>query len=61
MLHAGYCGIASAADTVTAPYVPSPVTIGWEVWVGAIAGVIPFAIGSYQFIARIVSSAEVWL
>ena len=34
---------------------PSPVNIGWEVYAGAIAGVIPFAIGSYQFIARIVS------
>ncbi|DBB01008.1 TPA: hypothetical protein ACH3X1_000911 [Trebouxia sp. C0004] len=36
-------------------YVPSPVTVGWEIYAGAIAGVIPFAIGSYQFIARIVS------
>ncbi|KAL0038996.1 hypothetical protein WJX77_004535 [Trebouxia sp. C0004] len=34
-------------------YVPSPVTVGWEIYAGAIAGVIPFAIGSYQFIARI--------
>ena len=55
MLRAGYCGVASAADGAAQPYVPSPVHIGWEVWVGAIAGVIPFAIGSYQFIARIVS------
>lgn len=34
-------------------YAPSPVTVGWEIYAGAIAGVIPFAIGSYQFIARI--------
>ena len=54
---AGNCGAAFAADAVAAtqPYVPSPVHVGWEVYVGAIAGVIPFAIGSYQFIARIVS------
>ena len=39
-------------------YVPTPVNIGWEIYAGAIAGVIPFAIGSYQFIARIVSHAQ---
>ncbi|KAL3147611.1 hypothetical protein ABBQ38_014662 [Trebouxia sp. C0009 RCD-2024] len=54
-LTAGNCGAALADDIAAAsqPYVPSPVNVGWEVWVGAIAGVIPFAIGSYQFVARI--------
>ena len=54
---AGEASLGFAADTVSAgqPYVPSPVNIGWEVYAGAIAGVIPFAIGSYQFVARIVS------
>ncbi|KAL3162315.1 hypothetical protein ABBQ32_010001 [Trebouxia sp. C0010 RCD-2024] len=54
-LTAGNCSEALAADIAAAsqPYVPSPANIGWEVWVGAIAGVIPFAIGSYQFVARI--------
>ena len=55
-INAGSCGAAFAADAAAAtqPYVPSPINIGWEVYVGAIAGVIPFAIGSYQFVARIV-------
>lgn len=58
---AGNCSEALAADIAAAsqPYVPSPANIGWEVWVGAIAGVIPFAIGSYQFVARIVSHGTV--
>lgn len=38
-----------------APYVPSPYEPGWEIWAGAIAGIIPFAIGSYEFGKRIVS------
>lgn len=47
--------VAIAADSVGGAhgYVPSPVNIGWEIYAGAIAGIIPFAIGSYQFIARI--------
>ena len=55
---AGNCGAAFAADATAAtqPYVPSPINVGWEIYVGAIAGVIPFAIGSYQFVARIVSN-----
>lgn len=54
-LTVGSCGAAFAADAAagTQPYVPSPINVGWEVYVGAIAGVIPFAIGSYQFVARI--------
>lgn len=38
----------------TAAFTPGPVTIGWEVWVGAVAGIIPFAIGAYEFGKRIV-------
>lgn len=52
-LYAGSQSAAFAAESQG--YVPSPVTVGWEIYAGAIAGVIPFAIGSYQFIARIVS------
>ncbi len=52
-LYAGSQNAAFAAEPQG--YVPSPVTVGWEIYAGAIAGVIPFAIGSYQFIARIVS------
>lgn len=57
---AGSCGAAFAADAAagTQPYVPSPINVGWEIYVGAIAGVIPFAIGSYQFVARIVSDCR---
>ena len=35
-------------------YVPGPVEVGWEIWLGAAAGVIPFAIGAYEFGKRIV-------
>ncbi len=52
-LDAGSQNAAFAAESQG--YVPSPVTVGWEIYAGAIAGVIPFAIGSYQFIARTVS------
>ena len=52
-LDAGSQNAAFAAESQH--YAPSPVTVGWEIYAGAIAGVIPFAIGSYQFIARIVS------
>ncbi|GAB4815944.1 hypothetical protein N2152v2_002990 [Parachlorella kessleri] len=46
---------SAAADTAAAAgaYVPGPVQIGWEVWVGAAAGVIPFLIASYEFGKRI--------
>lgn len=33
---------------------PGPVEVGWQIWAGAIAGVIPFAIGAYEFGKRIV-------
>jgi hypothetical protein len=46
----------SMADSAT--YVPSPYEPGWEVWVGAVAGVIPFAIGSFEFGKRIVSESS---
>lgn len=54
--HVGFVEIAHAAELADSaqPYVPSPIHIGWEVYVGAIAGVIPFIIGAYQFTARIV-------
>jgi hypothetical protein len=37
------------------PYVPGPVDVGWEIWVGFAAGIIPFLIGSWEFGKRIVS------
>ena len=54
--HVGFAETARAAELADSaqPYVPSPIHIGWEVYVGAIAGVIPFIIGAYQFTARIV-------
>ncbi|EFN53615.1 hypothetical protein CHLNCDRAFT_14374, partial [Chlorella variabilis] len=30
-----------------------PVKVGWEVWVGFVAGVVPFAIASFEFGKRI--------
>ncbi|KAF5838292.1 hypothetical protein DUNSADRAFT_3088 [Dunaliella salina] len=35
-------------------YVPSPVEPGWEVYAGFLAGIIPFAIGSWEFGKRII-------
>eukprot|EP00983_Pelagomonas_calceolata_P014418 459024-Pelagomonas_calceolata.AAC.3 len=62
--------VAASADappttsTVPVPpekYVPSPIEPGWEVYAGFLAGIIPFAIGSWEFGKRIVSvSAAVW-
>ena len=46
------CG---AAEAVSA-YVPGPVSVGPEIYAGALAGVIPFAIGSWEFGKRIVRS-----
>ena len=36
-------------------YIPSPMeTPSWEIWVGFVAGVVPFIIASYEFGKRIV-------
>mgnify|MGYP001807189553 CR=1 FL=1 len=53
--------LAAAGVTTFVPsgYVPSPVEPGWEIWLGFIAGVVPFAIGSYEFGKRIVSGGVV--
>ncbi|KAG2495284.1 hypothetical protein HYH03_006557 [Edaphochlamys debaryana] len=44
---------AASAAVAEGRYVPSPVEPGWEIWVGFVAGVVPFAIGSYEFGKRI--------
>ncbi len=46
---------AAQAAAAAGGYVPSPYEPGWEVWVGFVAGVVPFAIGSWEFGKRIVS------
>ena len=46
---------AALADEVVSKYVPGPVQVGPEIWVGAIAATIPFVIGSWEFAKRIVS------
>lgn len=47
---------AALADSATSrKYTPVPYTPGWEIWVGAAAGAIPFFIGSWEFGKRIVS------
>ncbi|GIL97533.1 hypothetical protein Vretimale_3176, partial [Volvox reticuliferus] len=46
---------AAGVTTVVPPgYVPSPLEPGWEVWLGFVAGVVPFAIGAYEFGKRII-------
>ena len=53
-LHAQSAAAAAASGPVDAStYVPGPVDVGWQVWVGAIVGVIPFIIGAYEFGKRI--------
>ncbi|CAK0782615.1 hypothetical protein CVIRNUC_005817 [Coccomyxa viridis] len=47
------CHSASAEEAVT-KYVPGPVEVGPEIWVGAIAATIPFVIGSWEFAKRII-------
>jgi hypothetical protein len=42
-----------AASAATTPYTPSPMEPGWEIYVGFIAGVVPFIIASYEFGKRI--------
>ena len=45
---------AGDAGTAAAHYVPSPLeTPSWEIWVGFVAGVVPFAIASYEFGKRV--------
>ncbi|PRW33526.1 hypothetical protein C2E21_7498 [Chlorella sorokiniana] len=48
---------SAAAEVLTAdgqPFVPPAASdLGWEVWVGFVAGVIPFLIASYEFGKRI--------
>ncbi|GLC37421.1 hypothetical protein PLESTB_001589200 [Pleodorina starrii] len=48
--------LAAGAVTSVVPvgYVPSPVEPGWEIWLGFVAGVVPFLIGSYEFGKRII-------
>ncbi|KAK9830062.1 hypothetical protein WJX72_009504 [[Myrmecia] bisecta] len=49
--------IAQAAETAAAStlgFTPGPVEVGWEIWAGAAAGVIPFIIGAWEFGKRIV-------
>ncbi len=54
-LSAAELAAAGVSTVVPAGYVPSPVEVGWEVWVGFVAGVVPFVIGAYEFGKRIVS------
>lgn len=46
---------AVVAAATAAAYTPGPVEVGWELWAGFIAGVIPFAIATVEFSKRIVS------
>jgi hypothetical protein len=46
---------AAAAAAAAASYTPGPVEVGWEIWAGFVAGVIPFVIASVEFGKRVVS------
>lgn len=52
---------ASSVEPITyvqGSYTPSPVDLGWQIWAGFAAGIIPFAIGAYEFGKRIVSAVQ---
>jgi hypothetical protein len=46
--------IATTMSTLPAPAAFEPVDVGWEVYAGAVAGVVPFIIGAWEFGKRIV-------
>ena len=45
--------IGATGPVDTATYVPGPVDVGWQVYVGAAVATIPFIIGAYEFGKRI--------
>lgn len=48
-------GSAHGLEEATSKYVPSPMDgPTWQVWVGAIVGVIPFVIATYEFSKRVI-------
>lgn len=47
--------LVGATPYVPGSYTPSPVDMSWQIYVGFAAGVIPFAIGAWEFGKRIVS------
>jgi hypothetical protein len=51
---------AAAGPVDAATYVPGPFEPGWQVYFGAFIGVVPFAIGAYEFTKRIVRGVWVW-
>lgn len=59
ILCAAVCCNSAIADEAVAKYVPGPVEVGPEIWVGAIAATIPFVIGSWEFAKRIVRCLDV--
>ena len=59
ILCAAVCCNSAMADEAAAKYVPGPVEVGPEIWVGAIAATIPFVIGSWEFAKRIVRRLDV--
>lgn len=50
---AGALARAAEGSATASTYVPGPVEVGWQIWVGFLAGVIPFAIGSWEFVKRL--------
>lgn len=50
---------AALADAIASgAYTPGPVELGWEIWVGFVAGVVPFLIASWEFGKRVVSGCR---
>ncbi len=47
------------AAEIAEKYVPGPVEVGPEIWVGTIAACVPFVIGSWEFGKRIVSAHQI--
>ena len=47
-------GDAAVGAESTSGYVPSPMEVGWEIYMGAFIGVVPFIVASYEFGKRVV-------
>lgn len=46
--------IPPAVQAMPAGYAPSPMDMTWQIYVGFVAGVFPFALGAWEFGKRIV-------
>lgn len=54
VMGAHFPAVALVDGLESSKYIPSPVNPGWQVYVGAAFGVIPFMIATYEFTKRVI-------